>query len=100
MCIIEFEDSWDKYLALIKFAYNNSYQSSIKIPPYEALYGSKCQTPLCWSEVGERQLSGPKIVQQTKDKVEVIKAHLQIASDRQKSYIDLERHDIEHQVSD
>ncbi|XP_049365850.1 uncharacterized protein LOC125830721 [Solanum verrucosum] len=59
---MEFEGSWDKHLPLIEFAYNNSYQSSIGMPPYEALYGWKCQTPLCWSEVGERKLLGPEIV--------------------------------------
>ncbi|WMV58595.1 hypothetical protein MTR67_051980 [Solanum verrucosum] len=64
-CIMEFEGSWDKHLAWIEIAYNSSYQSSIGMPPYEALYRRKCQTPLCWSEVGERKLVGPEIVQQT-----------------------------------
>ena len=67
-CIMEFEGSWDKHLALIEFAYNNIYQSSIGMPPYEALYGRKCRTPLCWSEVGERKLVGPEIVQRTEDR--------------------------------
>ena len=99
-CIMEFEGSWDKHLALIEFAYNNSYQSSIGMPPYEALYGRKCRTPLCWSEVGERKLVGPEIVQQTEDKVKIIKDRLKISSDRQKSYADLKRRDIEYQVGD
>ncbi|WMV45430.1 hypothetical protein MTR67_038815 [Solanum verrucosum] len=68
-CIMEFEGSCDKYLPLIELSYNNSYQSSIGMPPYEALYGRKCRTPLCWSEVGERKLVGPKIMKQTEDKV-------------------------------
>jgi len=97
---MEFEGSWDKHLALIEFAYNNSYQSSIGMPPYEALYGRKCRTPLCWSEVGDRKLVGPEIVQQTEDKVKIIKDRLKISSDRQKSYADLKRHDIEYQVGD
>ncbi|KAJ9135077.1 hypothetical protein P3X46_032296, partial [Hevea brasiliensis] len=50
-CVIEFEGSWDTHLPLIEFAYNNSYQSSIGMPPYEALYGRKCRTPLCWDDV-------------------------------------------------
>ncbi|XP_070054089.1 uncharacterized protein [Nicotiana tomentosiformis] len=61
------------------------------MPPYEALYGRKCRTPLCWNEVGERKLVGPEIVQQTEDKVKIIKDRLKISSDRQKSYADLKR---------
>ena len=99
-CIMEFEGSWDKHLTLIEFAYNNSYQSSIGMSPYEALYRRKCRTPLCWSEVGERKLVGPEIVQQTEDKVKIIKDRLKISSDRQKSYADLKRRDIEYQVGD
>ncbi|XP_016495284.1 uncharacterized protein LOC107814389 [Nicotiana tabacum] len=70
------------------------------MPPYEALYGRKCRTPLCWNEVGERKFVGPEIVQQTEDKVKIIKDRLKISSDRQKSYADLKRHEIEHQVGD
>ncbi|XP_070018213.1 uncharacterized protein [Nicotiana sylvestris] len=70
------------------------------MPPYEALYGRKCRTPLCWNKVGERKLVGPEIVQQTEDKVKIIKDHLKISSDRQKSYVDLKRHEIEHHVGD
>ncbi|XP_070003364.1 uncharacterized protein [Nicotiana sylvestris] len=93
-CIIEFEGSWDRHLALIEFAYNNSYQSSIGMSSYEALYRRKCRTPLCWSEVGERKLVGPEIVQQTEDKVKIIKDRLKISSDRQKSYADLKRREL------
>ncbi|XP_049392624.1 uncharacterized protein LOC125857001 [Solanum stenotomum] len=66
----------------------------------EALYGRKCRTPLCWNEVGERKLVGPEIVQQTEDKVKIIKYRLKLSSDRQKSYVDLKRCDIEYQVGD
>ncbi|XP_075091874.1 uncharacterized protein LOC142172021 [Nicotiana tabacum] len=99
-CIIEFEGGWDKHLVLIEFAYNNSYQTSIGMLPYESLYGKKCRTPLCWSEVGERKIIGLEIVQHTEDKVKIIKDRLKIASDRQKSYADLKRREIEHQVGD
>ncbi|WMV29887.1 hypothetical protein MTR67_023272 [Solanum verrucosum] len=99
-CIMEFEGSWDKHLALIESAYNNSYQSSIGMPPFEALYGKRCRTPLCWSEVVERKLVGPEIVQQIEDKVKIIRDCLKISSDRQKSYADLTRCDIEYQVGD
>ncbi|XP_070039671.1 uncharacterized protein LOC142177207 [Nicotiana tabacum] len=70
------------------------------MPPYEALYGRKCRTSLYWSEVGERKLVGSEIVQQTEDKVKIIKDRLKIASDRQKSYDDRKRREIEHQVDD
>ena len=66
--------------------------------PYEALYGRKCRTPLCWDEVGERKLLGPKIVQVTTDNVKVIRDRLKIAQDRQKSYDDNRMRDLEFQV--
>ena len=62
-CVMDFKGSWDDYLPLIEFAYNNSYQSSIGMAPYEALYGRRSRTPLCWSEVGERKLLGPELIQ-------------------------------------
>ncbi|XP_021649830.1 uncharacterized protein LOC110642185 [Hevea brasiliensis] len=99
-CVMEFEGSWDKYLLLIEFAYNSSYQSSIGMPPYEALYGWKCRTPLCWDEVGKRKLIGPNLMQQTEKKVRIIKDKLKAATDRQKSYVDLKRRDIEYNVRD
>ena len=61
-CMIEFKGSWDTHLSLMEFAYNNSYQSSIRMAPFEALYGRKCRTPVCWDEVGERRLIGSELV--------------------------------------
>ena len=81
-CVLEFKGSWDRHLPLMEFSYNNSYQSSIEMTPYEALYGRKCRTPLCWDEVGERKLSGPEIVQVTTDNVKVIRYRLKTAQDR------------------
>ena len=83
-CVMELRGSWDTHLPLMEFAYNNSYQSSIGMAPYEALYGRKCRTPVCWDEVGERKLVGPEIVQVTCDKIKVIRDRLKIAQDRQK----------------
>ncbi len=57
--VIEYEGSWDTHLPLIEFAYNNCYQSSIRMPPFESLYGRKCKTSMCWDEVGKRKLIGP-----------------------------------------
>ena len=78
-CLLEFKGSWDRHLQLMEFAYNNSYQSSIEMAPYEALYGRKCRTPLFWDEVGERKLLGPEIVQVTTDNVKAIRDRLKIA---------------------
>ena len=61
-CVIDFKGSWDEHLPLVEFAYNNSYQARIKVAPYEALYGRKCRSPICWDDVGERRLLGPEIV--------------------------------------
>ena len=84
----------------MEFAYNNSYQVSIGMAPYEALYGRKCRTPVCWDEVGERKLVGPEIVQVTCDKIKVIRDRLKIAQDRQKSYANNRRRDLEFEVGD
>jgi hypothetical protein len=87
-CVIHFDKSWDKCLALAEFAYNNSYQASLKMAPFEALYGRRCRTPLNWSQAGERTLFGPKLVQEAEEKVSVIRENLRAAQMRQKSYHD------------
>ncbi|GJZ00664.1 hypothetical protein Tco_0518093 [Tanacetum coccineum] len=99
-CIIDFGKSWDHYLPLVEFSYNNSYHSSLKSSPFEALYGQKCRSPICWSEVGDVQLTGPEIVQQTTEKIVQIRNRLQAARDRQKSYADTRRKLLEFQVGD
>jgi hypothetical protein len=86
-CVIHFDKSWDKCLALAEFAYNNSYQASLKMAPFEAMYG-RCRTPLNWSQAGERTLFGPKLVQEDEEKVGVIRENLRAAQMRQKSYHD------------
>ncbi|KAM1006781.1 hypothetical protein COP2_003576 [Malus domestica] len=83
--VLQFGDSWHDRLDLMEFAYNNSFHSSIGMSPFEALYGRACRTPLCWSEVGERVLEGPEIVDETTQNVQVIKSNLKAAQDRQKS---------------
>ncbi|GJY00677.1 putative reverse transcriptase domain-containing protein [Tanacetum coccineum] len=67
--IIYFGKGWVKHLPLVKFSYNNSYHASIKATPYEALYGRKCRSPVCWAEVGEAQLTGPELIQETTEKI-------------------------------
>ena len=97
---MEFKGSLDTHLRLIEFAYNNSYQASIEMAPYEALYGRKCRTPVCWDEVGEKRLISPEIVQVTTDKINVIREKIKIARDRQKSYADNRRRNLEFKVGD
>jgi hypothetical protein len=87
-CVIHFDKSWDKCLDLAEFAYNNSYQASLKMALFEALYGRRCHTPLNWSQVGERTLFGPKLVQEAEEKVSVIREILIATQMRQKSYHD------------
>ena len=61
-CALDFGGKWDTCLPLVEFVYNNSYQASMGMPPYEALYGRKCRSPLHWDEVGEKEIVGPKLV--------------------------------------
>ncbi|GKA06389.1 putative reverse transcriptase domain-containing protein [Tanacetum coccineum] len=82
---VNFEKGWDRHLPLIEFSYNKSYHASIKAVPFEALYGRKCRSPICWAEVGDAQLTGPKIVRETTEKIIQIKHRLQASRDRQKS---------------
>ena len=97
---MDFGDNWANYLPLAKFAYNNNYQSSIDMVTYEALYGRPCRSSLCWIEVGERCLLGPKIVQETTEKIHLIKEKLKTIQDRQKSYADQRRKPLEFEEGD
>nr|GEV30853.1 reverse transcriptase domain-containing protein [Tanacetum cinerariifolium] len=85
-CVLDFRGSWDVHLSLVEFSYNNSYHYSMRCVSFEALYGRKCRTPIMWAEVGEGQLMGPELVQQTTKKISQIKDRLKAARDRQKSY--------------
>ncbi|GJU23193.1 putative reverse transcriptase domain-containing protein [Tanacetum coccineum] len=99
-CVIDFGNGWVKHLPLVEFSYNNSYHASIKAAPFEALYGRKCRSPMCWAEVGQVQLTGPELVQETTERIIQIKQRIQTARDRQKSYADLKRKPMEFQVRD
>ncbi|GJS14306.1 reverse transcriptase domain-containing protein [Tanacetum coccineum] len=99
-CVIDFGGSWDVHLPLAEFSYNNSYHSSIKCAPFEALYGRKCRSPVLWAEIGESSLIGPELIQETTDKVVLIKEKLKAARDRQKSYADNRRKPLEFEVGD
>ncbi|GKC23755.1 putative reverse transcriptase domain-containing protein, partial [Tanacetum coccineum] len=92
--------SWDVHLPLVEFSYNNSYHASVRCAPFEALYGRKCRSPIMWAEVGEGQLIGPELVQETTEKVSQIKDRLKVARDHQKSYADKRRKPLEFSVGD
>ncbi|GJT47190.1 hypothetical protein Tco_0955905 [Tanacetum coccineum] len=99
-CVIDFGKGWVNHLPLVEFSYNNSYHASIKAAPFEALYGRKCRSPVCWTEVGEAQILGPELIQETTERIVQIKQRMQAARDRQKSYADLKRKPMEFQVGD
>ena len=95
MCVMNLGGSWDEHLPLVEFAYNNSYHNSIEMASYEALYGRNCRSLLCWDEIGERELTGPEIIQDAAEKVTFIKRRLETIASRQKSYADPKRRDVE-----
>jgi hypothetical protein len=99
-CVREFPQKWDDCLPLAEFSYNNSYQESIKIAPFEALYERRCWTPLNWSELGERWVFRPDLVKETEEKVQWIRHHLKEAQARQKSYADKRRRPLVFQAKD
>nr|GFA88971.1 putative reverse transcriptase domain-containing protein [Tanacetum cinerariifolium] len=98
--VINFGGSWDVYLPLARFSYNSSYHSSIRCAPFEALYGKKCRSPVLWARIRESRLIGSELVQETTDKVVLIKEKLKAARDRQKSYADNRRKPLEFKVGD
>ncbi|GKB63027.1 putative reverse transcriptase domain-containing protein [Tanacetum coccineum] len=99
-CVIDFGKGWEKHLPLVEFSYNNSYHASIKASPFEALYGRKCRSPICWAEVGDVQLTGLEIIHETTEKIVQIRQRLQDARDRQRSYANIRRKPLEFQVGD
>ena len=84
----------------MEFAYNNSYQASIQMAPYEALYGRPCRSPLCWTEVGKSSITGPALIRDTSEKVILIRQRLLTAQSRQKSYAEVQRRPLEFEVRD
>ncbi|GJT70225.1 putative reverse transcriptase domain-containing protein, partial [Tanacetum coccineum] len=98
VCVLDFGGSWDVHLLLVEFSYNNSYHSSVRCAQFEALYGRKCRSPIMWAEIGEGQLIGPELVQETTEKILQIKDRLKAALDRQKSYVDKRRKPLEFSV--
>jgi len=87
-------------MALVEFTYNNSHQATIGMAPYEALYGRRCRTPLCWEEIGDRKLYGAELVQVTTEKVRTIRDRIKAAQDRQKKYANVRRTPLEFSTGD
>ena len=99
-CFLDHKGSWEEHLPLVEFAYNNSYRASIQMASYEALYERPCQSPICWTKVGESSIIGPYLIRDTSKKVSLIRRCLLTAQSRQKSYADKRRQPLEFEVSD
>ena len=98
--VLDHKGSWDEHLPLVEFAYNNSYQASIQMAPYEVLYGRPCRSLLCWIEVGEISITGPDLIRDTSEKMSLIRHRLLMAQSRQKIYVDVRRRPLEFEVGD
>ena len=98
--VISSKGSWEKWLPLTEFSYNNNYQESIKMAPFEALYDQKCRTPLNWVEPRERRYYVIDFVREVEEQVCIIQQHIKAAQSRQKSYADNRRRPIEFEVGD
>ncbi|GJV99353.1 putative reverse transcriptase domain-containing protein [Tanacetum coccineum] len=97
-CVFNFGKGWVNHLPLVEFSYNNSYHASIKAAPFEALYGRKCRSPVCWTEVGEAQILGPELIQETTKKLVQIKQRMQAAHDRQKRVVSFSKRGSKPQI--
>ena len=99
-CVLDFKGNWSNHFPLVEFAYNNNYQASIGMAPYEELYGRPCRSPTCWLEEDESSLFGPDIVWKTIEKIQLIRERLRTMQSRQKSYADRRRRPLEFQEGD
>ena len=99
-CALDYGSSWDDNLPYAEFSYNNSYQASLQMAPFEALYGRKCRTPLMWNGVGDRKLFGPDLIRDSEEKVKLIRDRLKVAQSRQKSYADTKCKKVTYEVGD
>ena len=99
-CVLDFEGSWDQHLSLIEFAYNNSYQSTIQMAPYKALYGRKCRSLIGWFKVGDHPLLGPNMILDAVRKIQLVRDRMRAAQSWQKSYVDNRCRELEFDVGD
>ena len=99
-CVLDFQGKWEEYLPLVEFSHNNSYQANIKMAPFEALYGRRCRTPLCWNDLDNVLVVGLEVIQEMVDKVKVIQQNMKAAQDRQKAYVDRRRKPLKFEEGD
>jgi hypothetical protein len=99
-CALQYGRSWNKSLSYAKFSYNNSYQESLKMAPFEMLYRRRCQTPLFWNEMGEWRVFGPDVLDAVEKKVHMVRENLRVTQSRQKSYADHRRRELSFEVGD
>jgi hypothetical protein len=99
-CALQDKIGWDKRLPYAEFSYNNSYQASLKMSPFEALYGRNCRTPLHWDQPGERQVFGPNILLEAKENIRMVWENLKAGQSRQRSYADTRRRELSFEVGD
>ena len=99
-CVLDHKGSWEEHLPLVEFAHNNSYQASIQMVPYEALYGRPCRSLICWTKVGESSITSPDLIRDTSEKVSLIRQRLLMAQSRQKSFADVRYRPLEFEVGD
>jgi hypothetical protein len=100
MYVMDQQNCWEEFLPLVEFAYNNSYQSTIKMAPFEFLYRRPCRTPLSWDRLEDRVLVGPEEIQEMEEKMQTIRQRIKEAQDRQKSYANTHRVDRSYKVGD
>jgi hypothetical protein len=100
VCALQYGISWNKSLSYAEFSYNNSYQESLKMAPFEMLYGHRCRTPLFWNETGERKVFEPDILQEAKKQVRMVRENLRVTQSRQKSYDDHRRRELSFKVGE
>ena len=96
--VLQYGTSWDKSLPYVEFSYNNSYQKSLNMAPFEALYGQKCRTQLFWNQTRETQVFGPDVLRDAEEQERMIRDNLRVAQSRQKSYADTRRRELVFEV--
>jgi hypothetical protein len=99
-CALKYGKSWDRSLPYVEFSYNNCYQASIEMAPYEALYGRQCRTPLFWSQTEESHVFGLEVLKDAEKQVQLVHESLKVAQSRQKSYVDKRRRDLSFEIRD
>ena len=100
MYVMDHPSKWENYLYLVEFVYNNGYHTSLKMSPFEALYGRRCRTSVSWDNPTDRVIVGPEMLKDMEEQVTKIRQNLKIAQDRQKSYADMNRNFREFQVGE